>query len=161
MKKIFAAVLVAAMLLCASALAEVPTGWQEVQMPDVGAHFYIPADMEAEELTAEDAEEGCAYAAANDILGIAIYVEATEGDTLDDYAADLAEQNLTVEKNALKEAGLSFDHICYTDPADPTIAGVIFQGNDGNFYTFEAETEEGNADAAATFGMILATLSVM
>ena len=156
MKKLVSALVVLMMLaLACTAFAEADlSDWVEVQLPDIGMHFYRPADMDVGE---PDTESAQAYVATNDDLVVAIYVIATNDSTADDIIASLQEIGMTAEVNALSEAGLTYDHIVASYEDVDTYGAVIFLGSDGYWYDFEVQALSDTG--LTTFGMMLATLS--
>lgn len=160
MKKLVAAILTLMMLFSAVAFADVDfSDWVEVQLPDVGMHFYRPANLNVAEDPAAEGGENCAYFAVNDIMTVAIYCIGTNDQSLADISASLTEQGFTVAENGFESAGLTYAHLAMGVDGVENYGAVVFQGSDGYFYDFECEEL---ADGGMyTFGAMLGTLSPM
>ena len=150
---VLAAVMLMAMTACAFAESDM-SDWVEVEMTDIGMHFYRPADMITDD---PDTEADQVYVAANEDVTVAIYVIGTGDSTADDLIVAFQEQGLTAEINALSESGLTYDHIFVASDEDANYAAVIFLGSDNCWYDFEAYAQ--NENGLTTYGMILGTLS--
>lgn len=115
MKKIVAILMMLCMLLTATAFAEAAeVNWADVEpaieayglqgdfvtLDEIAVKIWIPASMQAVELTEEDVQQGFIAYFADDEASISVVYVDVEGMTLEDYAAQVAEaggQEVTTE----------------------------------------------------------------
>ena len=159
MKKLVSVLLVLMMVaLSCSAFAEDVdlSSWVEVEMTDIGMHFYRPGDMVVGE---PDTDNGQVYVAENDDMVFDVNIIATSETSAEEVIANFESTGATVAVNGLADAGLAFDHLLVTVEGNDNVGACIFLGSDGYWYDFEVEAKTENG--AYIFGMILGTLSAI
>lgn len=86
MKKLIA-ILLCLVLCCGTLCASA----KQVICPSLEALFELPEDFEEDELTEEDEEDGMVVYWRGDLVDMAVYMEAADGYTLENLAAEMAD----------------------------------------------------------------------